>query len=128
MEVDLVICSHNQLGKIKLKKTIIMKSKKEILELINSEQALVLHFYTMDCKKHVENKKSLRQLKNNHKACSLKTLNVLIDKQLSLVDELDIDGLPSTVLFLGGKEKWRRAGGVPEEKILRELKDLIAVA
>ena len=103
-----------------------MKNKKEILDLINGEQPLVLHFYTTDCEKHKENKRALRRLEKESEGLSFQTINVLINKQLGLADELDIDGAPSVLLFLGGKERWRRAGVVSEEKMKRVLKQVIA--
>ena len=99
----------------------IMKRKQEIIELMNGDQPVLLHFYMADCTKHKAIRSILHRLQKTQKDTFLHTVNIEIKKQPRLGEELEIEGVPTVLLFVNGKEKWRRTGEVSETQILKAL-------
>lgn len=89
-------------------------------ELINSEQPVLVDFFAEWCGPCKMMKPVLEQVAKNLGG-KARILKVDIDKNQKAAAQYKIQGVPTLILFQGGKIKWRQSGFMDAKKICSVL-------
>ncbi len=85
-------------------------------ELINSEQPVLVDFFAEWCGPCKMMKPVLEQVAKNIEG-KARILKVDIDKNRKAAAQYKIQGVPTLILFQGGKIKWRQSGFMDAKKL-----------
>ena len=89
-------------------------------DIIKSDQATLVDFYAEWCGPCKMMKPILEELKSKVGE-SVRILKVDIDKNPRIAHDLQIQSVPTVILFKGGKVKWRQSGVVLADQLLRVM-------
>lgn len=93
-------------------------------ELINSEQPVLVDFFAEWCGPCKMMKPVLEQVARNLDG-KARILKVDIDKNQKAAAQYKIQGVPTLILFQGGKIKWRQSGFMDAKQLSSVLKKFV---
>ena len=94
-------------------------------ELINAEQPVLVDFHAEWCGPCKSLAPIIKEVKSEFGA-RLKIVKIDVDKNQLLARKLGIKGVPTMILYNGGKQLWRQSGVVPKNELIRIIQSHIA--
>jgi thioredoxin 1 len=88
----------------------------KFIEIINSEQAVLVDFFAEWCGPCKTMGPILQQLANKH-GKQLRILKVDVDKNPQLAQKYGVRGVPTLILFRSGQIKWQQSGVIPLDQL-----------
>ncbi len=55
----------------------------------------------------------------------VKVIKIDVDKNQELAQKLSVQGVPTMILYVGGKPVWRKSGALPKHVIKQEVEPLL---
>lgn len=55
----------------------------------------------------------------------VKVIKIDVDKNQELAQKLSVQGVPTMILYVGGKPVWRKSGALPKHAIKQEVEPLL---
>lgn len=89
-------------------------------ELINSETPVLVDFFATWCGPCKVMAPVLKDVAGRIGATA-KVIKVDIDKNQQAAANYNIRGVPTFIIFKGGKQLWRQSGVVPAEQLIAQL-------
>ena len=93
-------------------------------ELINAEQPVLVDFHAEWCGPCKSLAPIIKEVKSEFGA-RLKIVKIDVDKNQLLARKLGIKGVPTMILYNGGKQLWRQSGVVPKNELIRIIQSHI---
>jgi thioredoxin 1 len=95
---------------------------KSFNELITGDQPVLVDFFATWCGPCKMMQPILEDAARQTEG-KVKIIKVDIDKNPQAANKFQVKGVPTLILFQGGKIKWRQSGVVPSHQLLQVLKD-----
>ena len=89
-------------------------------EIINSEKPVLIDFYADWCQPCKTLSPFVQEVKQQS-GSKAKVIKINVDKNQALSQKLNIQGIPTLMIFKQGELKWRQSGVVPANQIFAEL-------
>ncbi len=93
-------------------------------EIINSEEPVLLEFYTdwcKPCKKMAPHLDTVAEIFGE----DLTIIKIDAEKNMTLKKHLKVDSVPTLILYQRGKLLWRQAGGIYADKLERVIREKV---
>lgn len=94
--------------------------KTSFISILDSENPVLIDFYADWCGPCKVLAPVLKQVKENL-GNSIKIIKIDVDKNPALADKYHVRGVPTLILFKGGKPVWRESGALQKSAILAAL-------
>lgn len=92
----------------------------EFQKLVQSDKKVLIDFYAEWCGPCKKMAPYLEKMKAEMKG-EIKIVKIDADKNQQLAQDLQIEGLPTLILFKDGKEVWKNLGFISEEDLKKKL-------
>jgi thioredoxin 1 len=89
-------------------------------EIINSETPVLVDFFATWCGPCKMMTPVLEDVANRM-GTNAKVIKVDVDKNPSAANVYQVRGVPTFIIFKGGKQVWRQSGVVPAEILMQQL-------
>ncbi|MCR9153031.1 MAG: thioredoxin [Croceimicrobium sp.] len=89
-------------------------------ELIQSEKPVLIDFYADWCQPCKTLSPIIKQVKEQLGA-KVSVLKIDVDKNPQLSQKLNIQGVPTLMIYRNGEQKWRQSGVLSAEAIIQQL-------
>lgn len=89
-------------------------------ELTNSQEYVLVDFHATWCGPCKAMAPILQDVKKRAQD-KLKVVKIDVDKNQALAQKLQVQGVPTLVLYKNGAQLWRQSGVVPAQTILAQL-------
>lgn len=93
-------------------------------DIINGDKLVLIDFFATWCGPCKMMHPILEELSKDLKD-KVRILKVDIDKNRTLAQQLQIQSVPTFVLFKGGKNLWRASGAMQKDTLLAEIQKFI---
>ncbi|MDR6967287.1 thioredoxin 1 [Flavobacterium arsenatis] len=91
---------------------------KKFNDIINSENPVLVDFFATWCGPCQMLSPVLKQVKDNLGE-RITIIKIDVDKNQELASKFQVRGVPTMMLFQGGKQLWRQSGVLSKEEITR---------
>ena len=95
-------------------------AKRTFADIVNSDIPTLVDFTAVWCGPCKTMAPILKEVKDVMKE-SITIIKIDIDKNPQAAQEFNVQGVPTLILFQGGKQKWRQSGVIPA----KQLQDII---
>ncbi len=92
--------------------------------IINSDQPVLVDFFATWCGPCKAMEPEIKKLAEAQKGI-IRVLKIDIDKNPNVSREFNIQGVPTLILFKGGKVLWRQSGGMSSSQLTTAIKKFI---
>jgi rhodanese-related sulfurtransferase len=92
----------------------------EYQNLINSDKKVMVNFSAVWCAPCKKMKPYILKLQEEMKD-NIKIVRLDADENKTLVDQMNLDGLPVILIYENGKETWRNIGYISEEDLRKQI-------
>ncbi len=91
-------------------------------EIIKGETPVLVDFFADWCGPCKTLSPILKDVKNDLGA-AVKVVKIDVDKNQALATKYQVRGVPTLILFKGGKQVWRQSGVVPKHELISVIKE-----
>ncbi len=95
-------------------------AKEKYFDIVKNERPTLVDFYATWCGPCKMMNPVVKKLSKDLSG-KVKIIKVDIDKNQKLAQKLDINSVPTLVIYKNGKIVWRRSGAMTGEKLIKEL-------
>jgi len=96
-------------------------SSKDLMSKVSSSKITIVDFYAEWCAPCKIMKPYLEEMERDMSA-TINILRIDADKNQDLSKELNVDALPTILIYKNGKLKWRNVGFISKEDLLNRIK------
>jgi len=90
-------------------------------DIINAEEPVLIDFYANWCNPCMTMMPLMEELSGDLKG-KVKIIKVDIDKNMPAVKQYQVMGVPTFILFKGGKQLWKKPGVIAKKEFLEVFK------
>lgn len=91
-------------------------------EILNSDKPVLVDFHAQWCGPCKQMAPELKRFADIHKQ-TVRVLKVDIDKNPKITSELNIQGVPTLILYKKGKILWRQSGAMNAQQLAEVVKN-----
>lgn len=93
-------------------------------ELVNSDKPVLIDFYADWCQPCKMMPPILKEVSQELKE-DVRILKIDVDKNPALAQKLQIQGVPTLMIFKNGEAKWRQSGVIPAHQLIPIVKQYV---
>lgn len=93
-------------------------------QILNADKPVLVDFHAEWCGPCKQMAPELKRFADSHKE-TVRVLKVDIDKNPKITNELNIQGVPTLILFKSGKILWRQSGAMNAQQLAEAVRNNI---